>query len=134
MFFLVYRAAVVDCEVPFVELGDGSLLSVLDVDFPDGRAIRPCCTDSSDDDPCVIACRITFQSPSPVSFTAGVQFTDGKDKYELVIVSSFAALLSISVCLCLSVCLPLCLSLSVYLYVSVSVSLCLSVCLLLSMS
>ncbi|XP_048577373.1 cilia- and flagella-associated protein 47-like isoform X2 [Nematostella vectensis] len=80
------KTCTVSCEAPAVEMEDGSLQNVLDVCFPDGQTIKPCCVDSGEhQDPCVIPCRITFQSPSPVSFSAMITFTDGKDRYDLPI-------------------------------------------------
>ncbi|EDO32806.1 predicted protein, partial [Nematostella vectensis] len=80
------KTCTVSCEAPTVEMEDGSLQNVLDVCFPDGRTIKPCCVDSGEhQDPCVIPCRVTFQSPSPVSFSAMITFTDGKDRYDLPI-------------------------------------------------
>ena len=69
------------CEVPEVELEDGSSSTVLTVTFPSGQTVKPCCVDSSSDDPCIIPCKITFQSASPVSFSTVVTFVAGKDRF-----------------------------------------------------
>lgn len=74
--------SVLDYEIPEVELEDGSLQSVLEVSFPDGQSIQPCCTSDDEGEPCVIPCTVTFLSPSPVSFTTAIVFTDGKEKYD----------------------------------------------------
>jgi len=74
------RASVLDFEIPEVELEDGSLQSVLKVSLPNGQSIQPCCTNDDKGEPFVIPCTVTFQSSSPVSFTASIIFTDGKEK------------------------------------------------------
>ena len=81
LYLSFFRASVLDYEVPEVELEDGSLQSVLEVSFPEGQSIQPCCTSDEEGEPCVIPCTVTFQSSSPVSFTGAVIFTDGKEKY-----------------------------------------------------
>jgi len=75
---------VLDCEIPEVELEDGSLQSVLEVSFPDGQSIPPCCINDDKDEASVIPCTVTFQSSSPVTFTSAIVFTDGKEKYVLL--------------------------------------------------
>ena len=70
-----------DYEIPQVELEDGSVQSVLEVSFPEGQSIQPCCTTGEEGEPCVIPCTVTFQSASPVSLTTVIVFTDGKEKY-----------------------------------------------------
>ena len=70
----------IDCEIPEVELEDGSLHSVLEVYFPEGQSIQSCLSDK-EKEPYQIPCRVTFQSPSPVSFTTPIIFTDGKERY-----------------------------------------------------
>ena len=69
------------CEVPEVELEDGSFSTVLSVTFLDDQTIRPCCVNSKDEEPCVIPCKVTFQSASPVSFSTVLTFDDGREKY-----------------------------------------------------
>lgn len=92
-----------DCEIPEVELEDGSLQSVLEVSFPDGQSIPPCCINDDKGEPSVIPCTVTFQSPSPVTFTTAIIFTDGKEKYVLL---SFVTITKLStyVVLC-SICM-----------------------------
>lgn len=70
-----------DYEIPEVEMEDGSLQSVLELSFPDGQSIQPCCINDDKGEPCVIPCTVTFQSSSPVSFTTAVVFTDRKERY-----------------------------------------------------
>ena len=79
---LYFRASVLDCEIPEVELEDGSLQSVLEVTFPEGQSIQPCCPNDDKGEPCVIPCTVTFQSLSPVTCTTAIVFTDGKEKYD----------------------------------------------------
>jgi len=78
-----FRASVLDCEIPEVELEDGSVQSVLEVSFPDGQSIQPCCINDDKDEASIIPCTVTFQSSSPVTFTSAIVFTDGKEKYVL---------------------------------------------------
>ena len=73
-----------DCEIPEVELEDGSIQSVLEVSFPDGQSIQPCCINDDKDDASAIPCTVTFQSSSPVTFATAIIFTDGKEKYVLL--------------------------------------------------
>lgn len=82
------RASVLDCEIPQVELEDGSLQSVLEITFPGGQSIQPCCTNDDNTQPCVIPCTVTFQSPSPVTCNTAIVFTDGKEKYELPVTAT----------------------------------------------
>lgn len=82
------RASVLDCEIPEVELEDGSVQSVLEVSFPDGQSIQPCCINDDKDEASVIPCTVTFQSSSPVTFTTAIVFTDGKEKYDLPITAT----------------------------------------------
>ena len=83
MIAVFFRASVLDCEIPEVELEDGSVQSVLEVSFPDGQSIQPCCINDDKDEASVIPCTVTFQSSSPVTFTTAIIFTDGKEKYVL---------------------------------------------------
>ena len=81
-FLFFFRASVLDYEIPEVELEDGSLQSVLEVSLPNGQTIQPCCMNDDKGEPYVIPCTVTFKSSSPVSFTANIIFTDGKEKYD----------------------------------------------------
>ena len=83
---LHFRSSVLDYEIPQVELEDGSLQSVLEVAFPEGQSIQPCCTSDVEGEPCIIPCTVTFQSASPVSLTTVIVFTDGKEKYVTYII------------------------------------------------
>lgn len=83
MVVVFFRASVLDCEIPEVELEDGSVQSVLEVSFPDGQSIQPCCINDDKDEASVIPCTVTFQSSSPVTFITAIIFTDGKEKYVL---------------------------------------------------
>ncbi|PFX34680.1 Calponin-likey domain-containing protein 2 [Stylophora pistillata] len=82
------RASVLDCEIPQVELEDGSLQSVLEITFPGGQSIQPCCTNDDNNQACVIPCTVTFQSPSPVTCNTAIVFTDGKENYELPVTAT----------------------------------------------
>ncbi|XP_006816677.1 cilia- and flagella-associated protein 47-like, partial [Saccoglossus kowalevskii] len=70
------KETIIDVELPEVELDDGSITSVLNVTFPEGQIIQPCCSDDGDEDPFVLKCTVTFSSPKPVSFTQPVRFLD----------------------------------------------------------
>ncbi|PIK59126.1 hypothetical protein BSL78_03931 [Apostichopus japonicus] len=68
--------SVIDVELPEVEAGDGSKVTVLDVTFLEGQTIRPISGQHGQETPITLLCRINFSSPKPVSFTKAIKFVD----------------------------------------------------------
>lgn len=73
---LCYSKSVIDVELPEVEAGDGSKVTVLDVTFLEGQTIRPISGQHGQETPITLLCRINFSSPKPVSFTKAIKFID----------------------------------------------------------
>ncbi|XP_078698604.1 cilia- and flagella-associated protein 47-like isoform X8 [Branchiostoma floridae x Branchiostoma belcheri] len=67
-------------EIPDIELDDGSVASVLKVDFPKGQNIQPCSQDAGQEEPFVFPCVVTFASPRPVSFSQPITFVDDEGR------------------------------------------------------
>ncbi|XP_065057284.1 cilia and flagella-associated protein 47-like isoform X2 [Rhopilema esculentum] len=82
------RVVTVKCIVPEVELEDGSELRVLDVTFPDGNIIQPCCQDFGEKEPFKMLCRISFESPKPVSFSTAIEFVTDQDRHPLHVMAT----------------------------------------------
>lgn len=72
----MYSTSVIDVELPEIEAGDGSKITVLDVTFLEGQTVRPVSGDHGQGNPVALQCRVNFSSPKPVSFTKEIKFLD----------------------------------------------------------
>ena len=66
--------------IPKIELEDGSMVDILDVSFANGADKIPKSVlrdDSDDDEACSLACKISFKSARPVSFSTEIVFFVG---------------------------------------------------------